>query len=135
MSNFTALPNTLSETEVPARYIEQFKAIFDSPEADIQSVVYTITANNPIPRLIGESNIIYIGQTKNSLRARYKRYAKTFSLGDNWFKFTKIIEHYEDISFNFIEVNQENLKETERRLLKEYFMKHAEYPPHNNARS
>ncbi len=135
MNNFTALPNTLSETESPDRYVEQFKSIFDSPEATIQSVVYTITANKPIPRLVGASNIIYIGQTKTSLKARYKRYAKTFSLDDNWFKFTTIIQHYEDISFNFMEVSQETLKETERKLLKEYFKKHAEYPPHNNARS
>lgn len=110
---------------------KQFQLVLQQFECtSIQNIVYFWKAGNLIPRVVGESNILYIGQTTNSLNGRYGG-TKAFEIEVAYFmRFYKtIIQKYGSI---FIEVKAtENPKYSEWEELANYFSIHLEYPPLN----
>lgn len=59
-----------------------FQALFSS-ESDrcAKSVVYFFLSERPVPRVKGESRVLYIGKTKDTLYKRYFRYAGKLAAG------------------------------------------------------
>ena len=46
-------------------------------------MTYVFVASRPIPRLRGESDILYIGETDNRINTRYRQEAETNNTGKN----------------------------------------------------
>jgi hypothetical protein len=110
------------------KFIEQCRNIFCSKEAKEQSVVYAWATAQKIPRVLGESNITNIGQTKNTIFERYCS-ADLYS-GSNWHKCKTIVEKYGPWKMYFIVSS--NPRQEESRLLSKYYEDHCELPPENN---
>ena len=109
---------------------EQLRRSFSSDKArHALSVVYTLSARDPINRLNGASNIVYIGKTKGSLFSRYNRYAHHLATGDNWRRYDHIFRNYGPITFFFVTVP--NPDEIEKVLVGKYRNDHLEFPPLN----
>jgi hypothetical protein len=130
ISNFEVLPGTVDKVTM-----EAFQAVYGSPEASqVKGIVYVFLSAQPIPRLMGESRIIYIGQTKGSLRKRYIQHSKLHaSSRANKLKFEAIISNYGSITIatSPFERFGSSLLEAEGQLLWWYFQNHGEYPPVN----
>jgi len=63
------LPHKIS---CPENAEEEFRLAFSSKESDEhKGIVYFFLSEKPIPRVLGESRILYIGKTNTSLRTRY----------------------------------------------------------------
>ena len=76
-------------------FVEQWKNIFSSPLAkNHKALVYIWSTSLGIPRLRGESNIVYIGQTELSLYGRLHKYAKLEGSNTNlnWNRYKYIIK-------------------------------------------
>jgi len=99
---------------------------------EYHSIVYQWRTQKPIPRLYGESPIIYIGKTKNSLFIRHHGYAKLEASGSNWRRYEYIIKNYGSIIFECAKC--EYPKKIEKELINEYFQNHLEVPPLNLTR-
>jgi len=116
----------------PERFTEQFKELLNTKIGrEHRSIVYRWRTQNPIQRTCGESSIIYIGMTINSMFDRHHKYAKIESSGNNWKRYEYIIQNYGPITFECTKCD--NPKETEKRLLMEYFANHFEFPPVNGS--
>lgn len=114
-------------------FVEQFKSVLnDAACRELTNIVYVWRTTNPILRVKGESPILYIGQTRQSLRDRYynkraldievKNFARSFSY---------IIQQYGPI---FIQITEAaNPKLDEWLQLSDYFSTHLEYPPLNRS--
>ena len=113
-------------------YIENFKNFLELEQANIKSVVYIWKTSKPFNRVIGESNIIYIGQTRNTFNTRYKN-AKSLDIERGYFNryYKFLIEKYGVISIEIIQTNEPKIEEYNR--LMEYNDKHKEYPPLNRS--
>jgi len=114
----------------------EFEQIFGSQEAkNVSNVLYAFICDKKIPRVKSESNIIYIGKTKQSLCRRYLKYAKTFCSKYNWSFFSYILKHYGPVRINYLPIDtKEPLKKAETKLLEDYYELHREYPPKNSQR-
>jgi len=114
---------------------DAFLKAFTSEENEITGgIVYIWRTDKLIPRLKGESNIIYIGQTKQTFKQRYKRYAKTMVTDKlNVLKYGHIINTFGSISISIARFEDfgDTLHTAEARLLECYFLNHCEYPPLN----
>jgi hypothetical protein len=114
---------------------ENFKTVYDSESArQYKNIVYLYRSEKKIPRLVGESDIIYIGQTKTSFKTRYSRYAKLHATSKaNSLKFEEIVKQYESISISVHHFSRfgKSLRLAEGQLLWWYFQNHCEYPPLN----
>lgn len=128
--NFKPLPErieTLTE--------ESFRKAFLSETDEIKGgIVYIWRVDKMIPRLRGESDIVYIGQTKQTFKQRYKRYAKLMVTDKlNILKYGYIINTYGPISISIAKFEDygDTLLAAEGRLLDCYFRNHFEYPPIN----
>lgn len=114
-------------------YSDQFEALLRSePYKSVHGIVYRFQVKQPIPRVVGESNILYIGRTEKSFSERYYP-SKAFNLEMDFFdRFYKhAIERYGSIS---VEVTQvQDTKHTEWKALADYFADHLEYPPLNRS--
>jgi predicted ATP-dependent endonuclease of OLD family len=112
---------------------EQFHSLFTSEDASKAiNVVYVWRTEKPIPRLRGESDIIYIGKTKNSLRQRHARYASVEGSGLNLKRYEFILKTYGSIWVEYLDYpNTVDVHKKEQELLSEYFERHLEYPPLN----
>lgn len=111
-------------------FIEQFRDLYRHPDAIAAvGVVYVWATERPIPRLRGESNIIYIGKTDQSLSQRHSQYATSEGTGDNWARYDHIIRKFGAIRV-FYSV-QPNPTDAERMLLRKYFDDHLDIPPLN----
>ncbi len=114
---------------------EEFKKVFSSDvAAKNKNIVYIWRCDNKIPRLSGESDIIYIGQTKQSFKNRYLSYAKLHAESKaNSLKYETIIQNYGAITISVCDFSKfgENLLKSEGQLLWWYFQNHCEYPPIN----
>jgi len=112
---------------------EQFRIVLQRSECtSIENIVYFWKSERPIPRVSGESNILYIGQTSRSLNGRYGS-KKDFEIEVAYFKrfYRHIIQKYGAV---FLEVKAtDNPKIAEWEQLSEYYGKHFEYPPLNRA--
>lgn len=124
----------------PEEFENQFEEVFSCQKArGNKSVIYIWATERPIPRLCGESNIVYIGKTKQTLCDRYCKYASLFASikGDedkyNWRRYGHIMRNSGPIKIYFAVTSDPKGKESE--LLKEYYDDHFEYPPANSASS
>jgi hypothetical protein len=130
INSFISFPDKITKVTV-----ENFKAVYNSPFAKKhKNIVYILQAEKKIPRLIGESNIIYIGQTKTSFKSRYSSSAKLHATSKaNSLKFKSIIEQYGPISISVHHFSRfgKSLIQAEGQLLWWYFQNHCEYPPIN----
>jgi len=124
----SVLPNSIKN-----HTLQQFKQVFSSQEAkNAFNVLYAFVCEYEIPRVKSESNIIYIGQTKQSLTNRYMMYANAFCSGENSSLYKYIIEHYGAISIYYLQFEtKESLKQAETELLNDYYKLYKEYPPKN----
>jgi len=130
LEELTTLPNKLdSLTE------ERFKEVYDAESSrKHKGIIYILRSERNIPRLKGESNIVYIGQTKRSYGARYSSSAKVqTSSKANKLKFGHIIDNYGAISVSLCNFDKfgATLLKAEGQLLWWYFQNHCEYPPLN----
>lgn len=136
MNSAEVLPGELRSFADKDAFFSEFKEIFSTLEAKENSkAIYAFTCRDEIPRVNGRSPIAYIGQTKNSLFARYGSLAGTFCNEDNWPFYSCVIEKYGPIQIKFITVAEESdLKAVESALLTNYFLSHLDYPPKNSSR-
>ena len=123
------------ETQVTDFSEESFRKAYDSECArKHRNIVYMLRSEQKVPRLKGESDILYIGQTKNSFRLRYSQYAKHHtSSRANKLKYEHILKTYGSISIWVSDYSRfgETLLKAEGQLLWWYFSNHCEYPPIN----
>ena len=114
---------------------EAFQAVYGSLEASrAKGVLYLFLAARPIPRLVGESRIIYIGQTKGSFKGRYFKYSNLHASSKaNKLKFEAMVNSYGPITIAVSPFERfgSTLLEAEGQLLWWYFQNHCEYPPVN----
>ncbi len=105
----------------------EFKELFKSPEAKVKSVVYFILSDKPIPRVKGESRILYIGQTVQSINKRYYRYSEHLASNSTGEFYEYIIKNFGGITMGYI--NSDNPRKTEKEYFKKYFKTYLDYPP------
>lgn len=114
---------------------EEFKKVFGCEMAGrSKEVVYLWRSERKIKRLKGESDILYIGQTKQSFRDRYYQYAGMHATTKaNLLKFHHIIDAYGAITLSVAPFSKygDSLQKSEGQLLWWYFQNHCEYPPIN----
>ena len=103
------------------------------PARQHRGIVYLWLTERPIPRLKGESRIIYIGKTKAKLRERHRRYADVEASDQNWPNYEYIIRQFGPITFRIAHHSKfaETPKEAEKQLFKKYGELHLETPPIN----
>ena len=122
-----------------AEFENQFRDLFSSSEArHAKGVVYAWVTQKPIPRLRGESNIVYIGRTEQTLSDRQRKYAKRENSDYNWARYEFIIPQFGAITVMYADAaaiaktsEKEPEKAAEAALLNLYFKDHLEYPPLN----
>ena len=114
--------------------IESFSNVQCSEKAsDYKNIVYVWRTQQKFPRFHGESDILYIGQTKQSFHDRYKYHAKHILTAANSLKYRHAIETYGGVSISVCPFDKfgSTLQEAEGQLLWWYFQNHYEYPPIN----
>jgi hypothetical protein len=117
-------------SQTPEDFIKQFRHICSCETArTLRGILYIWWCRDPIPRLKGSSNIVYIGMTTQSFRGRHYRYAEKEGSGDNWKRYKHIIEKFGPIKVSCARVPSP--REAEERLLDRYFREHLELPPVN----
>ncbi|WNC67538.1 hypothetical protein RI845_13550 [Thalassotalea nanhaiensis] len=96
------------------------------------NIVYKWKVENNIPRMKGESNILYIGQTKRSLYDRYSD-KRSFNIELTYFEqfYKYAIQEYGSLFIEILAVDDVKLEE--HRELDHYRSMHFEYPPLNRA--
>ena len=123
--------------KITATTSEEFSAQFEEllkleSSKRHKNIVYFWKVEKPMPRLYGESNIIYIGQTSRSLQGRYlmsKDFNYEVSMFDHFYKHA--IKKYGAL---FIECKaSDNPPHAEWKELRKYYGEHYEYPPRNRA--
>lgn len=114
---------------------ESFELVYGSMEASkAKNVIYFFISAKPVPRLNGSSCILYIGQTKNSFKTRYFKWAHHHTTTKaNTLKFKTIIENYGPIEIAYCDYAKfgSTLLVAEGQFLWWYFQNHCEYPPIN----
>jgi hypothetical protein len=111
----------------------QFNDVLSQPGGQQHSgIVYSWASERAIPRLRGESNIIYIGRTVQTFRKRYSRGRIVEEFAD-WSigRHKHIISTYGAIAFFLAPCD--NPKGTEDHLLRAYYNDHLEAPPFNGS--
>lgn len=130
MSNFERLPGRINELSKSA-----FENVYGTEAAaQTKNIIYFFLSSKPVPRLNGESNILYIGQTKTSFKSRYFRHANLHATSKaNSLKFDMIITNYGAIEIAFCDYRKfgDTLLGAEGQFLWWYFQNHGEYPPIN----
>lgn len=123
------------KTQINNFSFESFRDAYNSGCAsERRNIVYMLRSERKVPRLKGESDILYIGQTEKSFRERYSRYAKHHATSPaNKFKYEHILKTYGSISIWVSDYSRygETLLMAEGQLLWWYFKNHCEYPPVN----
>ncbi|MFC4345980.1 hypothetical protein [Cupriavidus numazuensis] len=131
-SHFRELPGRITEATPSA-----FNSVFDSTEAGKQgNIVYLYRTERAFPRISGKTDILYIGQTKQTFRARYARYAELLATSPtNGPKYKAIIAGHGPIRIEICHfgVFGSTLKDAEAQLLWWYFQCHCEFPPVNRS--
>lgn len=108
----------------------QFQDASSSPNArNLLGIVYVWSTRDPIPRMKGRSDVLYVGQTIQTFFDRHHRYAEVESSGYNWKRYEHAIKLYGSISFRCVVVG--NPRDEEKKLLRAYAEEHLEYPPIN----
>ncbi|MDE1226078.1 hypothetical protein MCT03_17945 [Vibrio aestuarianus] len=129
LDKFTVLPGHIDSLSKSS-----FEAVQLSDVAKKHSnIVYVWRTEEYFPRFKGQSNILYIGQTKQSFAARYRNYAKWITTKANALKYSHAIEKYGPITISVCDFSKfgSTLEQAEGQLLWWYFQNHCEYPPIN----
>ncbi len=130
ISTFRSLPGCIDTLSV-----ESFKSVYNSDKAATEkNILYIYLTEKPIPRLVGESNIAYIGQTKRSFKGRRSGDAILHATSKaNSLKYGAMIEKYGPIRVVVSDYSKygASREEAEGQLLWWYFQNHCEYPPIN----
>jgi hypothetical protein len=112
-----------------------FRRVYGHEEASIEkNIVYVFRTEKPIPRLRGESDVVYIGQTIGTFRQRYLPSAALHATSRaNKMKFEHLVQEYGPIRIALASHTHfgESLLKAEGQLLWWYFQNHCEYPPVN----
>lgn len=123
------------ETRITNFSEESFRQAYESVCASKhKNIVYVLRSEKKVSRLMGESDILYIGQTKHSFKKRYAPYAELHTNSKaNSLKFKHILDTYGEISIAVSDFSKfgATLQEAEGQLLWWYFQNHCEYPPIN----
>lgn len=103
--------------------------------------VYVIRVGRPVPRIKGESDIIYIGQgviqrriqalLRSYLPLPFRDYMNKHTAREPFERVTSELNLQPE--FSYVLLGQES-KELESRLLRDYCLFHIEPPPLNNTR-
>ncbi len=113
-----------------SEFERQFRELFSTPTAkSAANCVYVWYTQKPIHRLKDLSNIIYIGETIQSLHDRHAGYAAVEANDSNFARYHHIISNFGPIEVYYCECDKP--KDRERELLKMYFENHLEIPPLN----
>lgn len=130
LETFRVLPEQITSVDEAT-----FKKVYgDKAAAEDISIIYIYRTVKPIPRLKGESDIVYIGQTKGTLKQRYFKYAGQLAKSTaNRLKFEHILKAYGPIRITVASYSKfgATLEIAEGQLLWWYFQNHCEYPPVN----
>lgn len=130
LDSFRVLPERITSVDE-----EGFRRVYGDDAANVEKgIVYVLRTDKPIPRLKGESDVVYIGQTKGTFRRRYLQWAKLHATSTaNRMKFGHIVEHYGPIriAVSSFALFGSSLLQAEGQLLWWYFQNHCEYPPVN----
>jgi len=124
------LAGTLTATEVNELKV-QLKTILNADQTMRQAgIVYFLITTKPVPRLRGESDIIYIGQSKYTLKDRYQDKIHQECDDYNWRRYEYILKECRNPIRIFV---TDCLKpaETEYLLIKRYYNEHLDLPPLN----
>jgi hypothetical protein len=124
----STLPDVIETYESEEAYRKEFVQMFTSQQAKkVSRLVYAFVCKKNIPRVIGESNIIYIGRTVQCLEARYWPFPVYYYIE------LPVIELYGPVSFAYLVMDTtEALEKAESDLLKAYYEQHMELPPKNS---
>jgi len=112
---------------------EQFRLVLQQSEfISVRGVVYFWKSDAPIPRVIGESNILYIGQTSRTLNDRHGG-KRDFDIEVAYFNrfYRHVIKKYGPLTMEF--KPSDSPKRAEWEELKAYYEAHLEYPPLNRS--
>ena len=139
IDNFKTLPNEINiKEDNDSLLVSDFNEVFHSEESrKAKNVIYIWRSKNKIPRLKGESNIVYIGQTSKSLFKRHGSSSVKANSKANKQKYNDIVKIYGGITVSYIELSDlykgasASLLRAEGQLLWWYFQNHSEYPPVN----
>ena len=122
----TRLESTLNAKN-KEEFIAQFRHLLSGAKSR-KNIVYIWQTVQGLPRLRGESPIIYIGKTVQSLYSRYSRYIKA-DTEEYWERYLYIMENFGPISIHVYESSDASF--TENIFLYQYHKKHLELPPLN----
>ena len=134
---FERLPGEINELSKVA-----FENVYGSELASkTKNIIYFFLSSKPVPRLNGESKILYIGQTKRTFKERNNPYAnKDATSKANRLKYGLVIEKYGPIKVAFCDYKKfgdsrlsadGSRRHAEGQFLWWYFQNHGEYPPIN----
>ena len=117
------LPDSIQSHKSKKDYLREFRQVFSSQEAkDASNILYAFVCEKKIPRVESESNVIYIGQTRQNLSRRYLMYAETFCSDYNWDFYSYVIAHYGPVRIAYLSIdNIKSLKQAETELLNDYY--------------
>ncbi|PPD51387.1 MAG: hypothetical protein CTY12_08070 [Methylotenera sp.] len=114
--------------------LDTFMRVFGDDEAGVErNIVYVFRTAKPIPRLRGESDVVYIGETKGTFKQRYLKNAQRFTSKLNSMKYQHVIDTYGPIRITLALYSDfgDSSEQAEARLLWKYFQNHCEHPPFN----
>lgn len=118
---------TMNSIEDKEEFISQYRAILAETRGKEQ-IVYVFHARDPMPRLKGESKILYIGRAKYDLWSRYYVAKDTEEF---WDVYRHVVENFGPIKIDVYQTSEyENL---EKEALKCYWKEHLELPPMNRS--
>ena len=137
--NFYEILNTSNKfhvlpEEIDSIDLDTFMRVFGDAEAGVErNIVYVFRTEKPIPRVKGESDVVYIGETKGTFRKGYLVNAKRFTSKLNSMKYQHILETYGPIRIAIADCYQfgDSSEQAEEQLLWAYFQNHCEHPPVN----
>ena len=116
-----------------AEFREQFLSLLKLPSAaTVRNIVYFYRVESGIPRVLDQSNILYIGQSKRTLFERYAA-KRDFDIEVAYFNrfYRHVIRQYGALTIDIQPKSDPRYAEWE--ALAAYYNKHLEYPPLNRA--
>jgi hypothetical protein len=126
---------TTFEARIIGHSTEAYLAAFTcAAAARMNNVVYLFRAERKVPRLVGESDILYIGQTKTTFERRYKPWAALLATLKRNEHALKVYGPITLAACDF-RVFGQSLLAAENQLLWWYYANHFEYPPFNYTRA
>jgi len=129
LNTFRVLPEKIDSID-----LDTFKRVFgDDAAKEDKGIVYAFRTEKLIPRAKGESDVLYIGETKGSFKQRYLKNAQRFTSKLNSMKYQHIIDTYGPIRITLALYRDfgDSSEQAEARLLWKYFQNHCEHPPFN----